>query len=286
MTYPDLTRTRLGCFCLLLVLLLSACTAERLKERRAASVAIASEAGWQRMRLDAGAFVLTAFAPPTLKQVTTLTVYIEGDGLAWISASTPSQDPTPLNPLGLKLALRDPSGAAVYLARPCQFVAGPDKRGCQQKYWTNQRFAPEVITASLNAIEQLKQRYGAERLVLVGYSGGSAVASLVAARRQDIQRLITVAGNLDHQTWTQEKRLSPLKGSLNPADAWENLQSVPQTHFVGGQDTIIGPSISRAYAARFPPTAPLTIKLIPTFDHHCCWAERWPNLLQGAMPAK
>lgn len=101
-----------------------------------------------------------------------MTVYIEDDGLAWISASTPSQDPTALNPMGLTLALRDPSDPVVYLARACQFVAGHDKRGCQQKYWTNQRFAPEVITASLNAIEQLKQRYGAVRLVLIGYSGG------------------------------------------------------------------------------------------------------------------
>ena len=100
------------------------------------------------------------------------------------------RDPTPVNPLALQLALRDPSGAAVYLARPCQFVAAPDKRECARAYWTEQRFSPAVIAASLEAISQLKQRYGAQRLVLVGYSGGGAVASLVAAQRGDVAHRI------------------------------------------------------------------------------------------------
>jgi len=265
---------------LVLALLLSACTAAGLQERRAASALIAANAGWQTIKLDTGIFVLTAFVPPSLRQATTLTVYIEGDGLAWLSASRPSRDPTPLNPLALKLALRDPSGTAVYLARPCQFVSEEDRRSCQRKYWTGQRFAPEVIASSASAVEQLKQRFGAQHVVLVGYSGGGAVASLVAAQRRDVEQLITVAGNLDHKTWTQEHRLSPLKGSLNPADAWEQLQTLKQTHFVGGQDTVIGPSITRAYAAHFPASTPLTIKTIGAFDHHCCWVEQWPDLLK------
>jgi dienelactone hydrolase len=265
---------------LVLVLLLSACTTTQLAERQAASALIASEAGWQPLKLDTGTFVLTAFVPPGLQQTKTLTIYIEGDGLAWINASTPSRDPTPLNPLGLQLALRDPSGTAVYLARPCQFVAEHDKRNCQRKHWTNQRFSPEVIAASLNAIQQLKQRFAAQRLVLIGYSGGAAVASLVAAQRQDVDQLITVAGNLDQRTWTQTHHLSPLDGSLNPADAWMQLQTLRQTHFVGGQDNNIGPTITHAYAARFPPSTPLTIKTIEAFDHHCCWVEQWPELLK------
>ncbi len=263
---------------------LSACVGPDLQARRAASALTATEAGWLRSNLDAGPFVLTAFVPPQLQQTEVLTIYIEGDGLAWINASTPSRNPTPLNPLALKLALRDPSGTAVYLARPCQFVSGEDKRGCQRKYWTGQRFAPEVIAASLSAIEQLKQRFDAQRLVLVGYSGGGAVASLVAAQRQDVERLITVAGNLDHRTWVREQRLSPLEGSLNAADAWMQLQSVSQTHFVGGRDRIIGVSVAQAYAERFVPGTPLSIKVMPTFDHHCCWAEQWPTLLQGIAP--
>lgn len=263
-------------------LLLSGCIGGRLQAQREAAAHVASKAGWQRSNLDAGPFELVSFAPQGLQRTTVLTVYIEGDGLAWINGSTPSLDPTPLNPLALRLALRDPSGAAVYLARPCQFVTGAQRRGCQRKYWTSHRFAPEVIEASSSAIEQLKQRFAAERLVLVGYSGGGAVAALIAAQRRDVMRLVTVAGNLDHRTWTADLQLSALDGSLNPADAWQRLQSVPQIHFVGGQDGVMGESVVESYRARFATGPAPTVRVLPTFDHHCCWVERWPDLLGEA----
>jgi hypothetical protein len=263
-------------------LLLSGCIGGRLQAQREAAAHVAGKSGWQRINLDAGPFELVSFAPQGLQRATVLTVYIEGDGLAWINGSTPSLDPTPLNPLALRLALRDPSGAAVYLARPCQFVTGVQRRGCQRKYWTSHRFAPEVIEASSSAIEQLKQRFAAERLVLVGYSGGGAVAALIAAQRRDVMRLVTVAGNLDHRTWTADLHLSPLDGSLNPADAWQRLQSVPQMHFVGGQDRVLGESVVESYRARFAPGLAPAVRVLPTFDHHCCWVERWPDLLGEA----
>ena len=86
------------------------------------------------------------------------------------------------------------------------------------RYWTTHRFAPEVIRASDLALDRLKTLFGAQRLVLVGYSGGAAVALLVAARRHDMGQIITVAGNLDHQAWTHYHHVQALSGSLNPVD--------------------------------------------------------------------
>jgi hypothetical protein len=267
---------------LVIGLLLSGCIGGQLQAQREAAAHIAINAGWQRSNLEAGPFVLASFAPQALQRTAVLTVYIEGDGLAWINASTPSTDPTPLNPLALRLALRDPGGAAVYLGRPCQFVTGVNRRGCQRKYWTSHRFAPQVIEATARAIEQLKQRYAAEHLVLVGYSGGGAVAALIAAQRQDVTRLITVAGNLDHHAWTTGLRLSPLEGSLNPADAWQRLQYVSQVHFIGGQDRVMGESVIESYRARFAVGSAPVVRRLPGFDHHCCWVEQWPDLLGEA----
>jgi hypothetical protein len=45
--------------------------------------------------------------------------YQSGDGLAWLSSDVPSSDPTPLDPLALRLALAKPARNAAYLARPC-----------------------------------------------------------------------------------------------------------------------------------------------------------------------
>ena len=238
---------------------------------------IATQAGWKLENIVTEDFTLRAYLPPITHKTATLTIYIEGDGLAWITSSSPSYDPTPVDPLALKLALHD-TAPSVYLARPCQYVGAEQQPNCAQKFWTSHRFAPEVIHSSNQAIDQLKQRFGADKLILVGYSGGGAVAALVAAGRQDVARLITVAGNLDHQRWTVEHHLSPLFGSLNPADAWQPLQHVPQTHFVGGNDRAVGETISRAYAARFPVGYMPEIVVISNFDHHCCWEDHWPDL--------
>lgn len=255
------------------------------QERRQAAAQVAAQAGWQGMEIEAGEFVLAAFAPPELARADTLTVYIEGDGAAWVDAGTPSFDPTPKDPVALRLAIGDPRRLAVYLARPCQYVQGPGRRHCAAQYWTSRRFAPEVIDASGRAIDQLKARYGATNLELVGYSGGGAVAALLAGRRADVARLVTVAGNLDPQFWAADLGLSPLPGSLNPADAWRPLSAVPQRHYVGGQDRVMPERVARSYASRFPTGRRPEIVVVPGFDHRCCWERAWPALLEDRNPA-
>lgn len=243
---------------------------------------LADKAGWQKLRLSTEHFVLSAYvpklAPKSIPPQDVLTVYIEGDGLAWITSSQASSDPTPRHPLGLELALRHPRGAAAYLARPCQYVDAEDKRDCRAAYWTERRFAAEVIEASDQAIGALKQGAGANKLVLVGYSGGGAVAALVAARRNDVIQLVTVAGNLDPLAWTEAHRVPPLTGSLNPADEWRALLNLPQRHFVGARDEIVSKAVVESYAARFPASQRPKVIIVPGFDHVCCWVEKWGEL--------
>ena len=276
---------------LLIALALSACASlPSPAERGNSAEALAAAQGWRKMVLPAGRFELLAFlsARPMVKD--TLTVYIEGDGFAWATASQPSLDPTPIHPVGLELALRDTRGAVAYLARPCQYTQATSPN-CNPDYWTSRRFAPEVITASSNALDLLKARSGAKQLVLVGYSGGGAVAALLAARRDDVEALITVAGNLDHQAWTSHHHIDPLVGSLNPADEAARLLRMPQLHFVGARDEVMPALVARAYADRFPKARRPELRIIAGQAHLCCWVEQWPALLQqasslpGASPA-
>jgi len=264
---------------LLALLALASCISSPLAERQSKADLLVASKGWHKLRLPAVEFALTAYVPSKIAATDTLTIYIEGDGLAWLTRSVASDNPTPRHPVGLELATRHPHNAVAYLARPCQYVDQQDWGRCKQAYWTSDRFAPEVITASNLAIDTIKQRFGAKRLVLVGYSGGGAVAALIAARRHDVAQLVTVAGNLDHHAWTNSHHVQPLKGSLNPADAWQGLQGIPQLHLVGGKDKNITVEVVESFAARFPAQHRPIIKVVPDADHACCWAEKWPALL-------
>jgi len=251
-------------------------------ERRAYADALAAAKGWRAEVISAGQFQLLTYAPQPIREHPELTVYIEGDGFAWVTGSTPSADPTPREPLALKLALKQAAGNAVYLGRPCQYVDA-EQTGCAQRYWTNARFAPEVVLASSKAVDALKARFGATRLTLVGYSGGGAIAALVAARRNDVERLVTIAGNLDHRAWTQFHHVDALAGSLNPADEAGKLRHIRQWHFVGSKDRITPPALLKAYVGLSPPSALSQTRILPDFDHQCCWEKEWPILWQSTI---
>ncbi len=248
---------------------------------------LAATAGWQRIDIEAPPFVLSAWVPVQSNnsdpEDESLTIYLEGDGLAWQTPSTISPDPTPINPLALRLALRQPAGKAAYLARPCQFRDLTYSPACEEKYWTSDRFAPEIIESSNLAISQLRTLIPSDSLRLVGYSGGGAVAALVAARRDDVAQLITVAGNLDPAAWTAKLALAPLTGSLNPADFPAELSKIPQVHLVGGKDRIVGEYVARAFLAAFPTDQRPALEIFPNFDHHCCWSQNWPAIYTSVV---
>jgi hypothetical protein len=231
---------------------------------------------WQSYRITAEPFIIQAYGSHSSLKQDVLTIYIEGDGLAWLAANLPSRNPTPLNPVAFMMAMNDHNyHPIVYLARPCQYVFNKDWQGCQQAYWTNLRFSQDVITAMNQAIDFLKQTYDVKKIILIGYSGGGTIATLLAARRGDVKKLITVAAVLDLKQWIKSEGLSPMQGSLDPADEWQNLLSIPQTHWVGGKDKVVPKEIAYAFANHFPVGKRPSIKIVPDFDHICCWATAW-----------
>lgn len=261
-----------------LVLALSACSLlPSPTDRYERADQLASSKGWHHEQWKAGAFQVALWTPDLNTSPERLSIYIEGDGLAWVSPSSPSDDPTPIDPIALRLALAQPSGRAVYLARPCQYVDA-EHTACSSAYWTSRRFSDDVVRATDEAVSRLKRASGAEHLTLVGYSGGGAIAALVAARRNDIDRLVTVAGNLDPRAWAEQQGLRPLDGSLDPVDDVRQLTGISQWHFVGGRDTVVPAALTRSFADRFPPAQRPAVIPIDEFGHACCWADRWPAL--------
>lgn len=172
-------------------------------------------------------------------------VYIEGDGFAFNAHGQPTSDPTPRNTLVRELAFGDTHPNVIYMARACQFV---QHKQCAQKYWTTARFAPEVITAQADA---LKQIVGSAPVTLVGFSGGAQVAALIAVLHPEIKvrQIITVAGNLDHPAWTKLHNVPPLSESLDLNDYRIAFAKLMQTHYVGTDDAVMPPALTRAFVA-------------------------------------
>ncbi len=201
--------------------------------------AIATPAGLSRETIPTKqGFALTSYGRIT-RATEPIDVYIEGDGFAWVSRTEPSLDPSPHDATGLALAAADPAPNVVYLARPCQFTPMDQSPRCAIPYWTSRRFAPDVIAAMDEAIDHVVARVPGQQINLVGYSGGGAVAVLIAARRHDVASLRTVAGNLDTEYVNRIHDVSAMPQSLNPVDVARQIAGIPQIHFSGEDDSVV-----------------------------------------------
>lgn len=243
--------------------------------------ALAQPAGLQRQQVATASFLLTAYVRLT-RVDQPITIYIEGDGYAWRNRFTASDNPTPRRALGLSLAAADSSANVVYLARPCQFTAMVDNPRCDPAYWTSKRFAPEVITAIDAAITYYASRTPGQRINLVGYSGGGAIATLVAAQRQDVATLRTVAGNLDHDAVNRWHEVSLMPNSLNPINVVAQVAHIPQIHFSGVDDKIVPPAIAKNFVSKVGVCASLHI--VNGLSHEGDWPAIWPQLLMLHPP--
>lgn len=235
--------------------------------------------GFSRHEIQADPFILTSYEKVRQPGMVAA-VYIEGDGLAWLSRTRASKDPTPTNPVALKLAGEDKSANVVYLSRPCQFSKG---EGCAQEYWTGKRFSPEVIAAMGKALDDIKKRHSIYGFNLMGFSGGGAVAALLAARRDDILSLRTIAGNLDTDAFTKLHHVTPLAGSLNPADVAEKIARLPQKHFVGVEDKVVPRQIGESFVAATHRPDCITLTEVEGASHEDGWVEQWQKLLEQPL---
>ncbi|MBT8444443.1 MAG: alpha/beta hydrolase, partial [Gammaproteobacteria bacterium] len=127
-----------------------------------------------------------------------LFIYVEGDGTPWIRERRVSVDPTPVNPVMLRLML-PASQAAIYLGRPCYFGLATSP-GCHSRWWTFERYGRRVVDSMCAAANTLAS--SARSVSLVGYSGGGAIVVRMSACTDKLASIVTIAGNLDPAAWT------------------------------------------------------------------------------------
>lgn len=198
-------------------------------------------------------------------------IFLEGDGVPWAGGLTPNVDPTTRNPLALKLLTKSPVNGA-YVARPCYQEIKSE--GCTPNLWTEGRYSQSVVQALQSAIEQIVARDHPTHLAIVGYSGGGALAVLLAERIPAVDTVITLAANLDTDAWTASHGYLPLETSLNPARS-ERAHSFRELHLIGLLDNVVPPQTRAAYFKRFPDAQDLVLQ---TYTHTCCWLQDWNQI--------
>ena len=200
-----------------------------------------------------------------------MVVYIEGDGMAWISRDQLSSNPTPVQPIALKLASIDTNANVLYVARPCQYLWPQKMNRCSSKYWSNKRGSEEVISSINQAISIVKQKQNISSIRLIGYSGGGGIAALIADRRADVNEFVSVSGNLNYKLFTQTHDLSPMNRSIDPITVANQIGLIPQIHYVGADDKIIPRQIALSFSDK--------VKVINDVSHDN-WSDKWAQILR------
>ncbi|MFH1209158.1 MAG: alpha/beta hydrolase [Candidatus Omnitrophota bacterium] len=251
-------------------------------ERLSKADTIVQEAGFHRVRVRTSPFLITAYSR-IQEHGKDLHIYIEGDGYAWVTRNRVSGDPTPRRPVALELAAEDPAPNVVYLARPCQYTPVEMNPACEEAYWTDKRFSEEVIRSMDQAVDKFAKDAQSPGIHLIGYSGGGAVAALIAARRQDVKSLRTVAGNLDPTGFNEYHEVSSLdEASLDPMEVAGKLSGIPQYHFTGSEDPIVPAFIAQHFAEKSGIRGCVHVVPVQGADHTDGWTGVWPWLL--ALP--
>ena len=199
-------------------------------------------------------------------------IYIEGDGHPFFNNRYINADPTSTRGLMLKLMQLDSAKTAL-VGRPCYHSRKSDE--CKNsQWWTSHRYGTKVITSMAAAIENLNTER--RPIILIGYSGGGALASLLATKVKKVQQVLTINANLDIDAWTNTHAYTPLTGSLNPIEHISQTIHIPQLHLIGKGDRNIpyeswAPKLS-SYGA--------DILIYDDIDHKCCWEAIWPDILK------
>jgi len=264
--------------CLFIALLcLSACSRISVDKRGDDAKKIATKANMGEQIIKAKLFDLTTWQRVE-DPYATVNVYIEGDGLAWLNKRKASNNPTPVDPIGLKLAALDRGSNVIYIARPCQYTGWNKDGYCSSVYWTTGRTAPEVIESFQSALDQIKEQYHSYKFNLIGYSGGASVAVLVAAGRNDVKSIRTVAGNTAYEIMSAYHQVSPMSDSIDPISVAYELRDTPQLHFVGGDDKVVPINVFNKWAAVSNNSACVKNFVIEDAEHNDGWVEQWGRL--------
>jgi predicted esterase len=149
-----------------------------------------------------------------------------------------------------------PDAVAAAVLRP-GYGDGTDRSDGMRGETTGDNYTPEVIDAVATAIGQLTARYHPRRTILVGHSGGAAIAAdLLGSKGAVADAALLVSCPCDLAAW--RKHMQSVKGgaiwdrrvrSLSPIAVVDGIPaSVRMSLLVGSDDPVTPPALTQAYA--------------------------------------
>ena len=215
----------------------------------------------QRNVVQAGKFPRVYYSRANEQPGDTLHVYLGGDGVPWHYFAI-SEDPGPYAPLVLHLMKQDRS-PSIFLGRPC-YQGLANMPPCNNSHWTSARYSQEIVDSMLTALQHIVLRDRYKKVILIGFSGGGALAVLLARELQQTRAVVTIAGVLDTDAWTDFHHYIPLSASLNPARLTALPDTIRQIHIQGDQDVNVPPKLTAAYLQKQDNA---TVIRYPNADH-------------------
>lgn len=204
-----------------------------------------------------------------------LRIYVDGDGTPWIRTTRVAIDPTPANPVLLRL-MHDATHPAVYLGRPCYFGTSTDQE-CNERWWTFDRYGQVVVDSMCAAANRISGEVGASTVSLVGYSGGGAIVVGMSACTERLVSVTTIAGNLDPRAWAEYHSFAPLNDLSPIATAASSQNRLKEAHWQCRDDLNIPPSVTDEY---FAGRAGAIRHIIDDCSHSTGWKSHWSQIIE------
>jgi predicted esterase len=149
--------------------------------------------------------------------------------------------------------------------------------------WSNRRFSPEVVDSFNKALDEMKQRWDITEFNLIGYDGGANIVAALAASRDDVASIRTVAGTLTPAV-SYDPKTSPLDAdSITAFGIAPELAKTPQHHFIGAGDEIAPAAGYHSFRQQMGESQCVRYTFVQDADHTRGWVEKWPELLKATV---
>lgn len=173
-----------------------------------------------------------------------------------LHGDSPDRPPTYQYRFARMAAAEIPDSVVAAVLRP-GYEDGEGRSDGMRGETTGDNYTPEVVDAVVTAVVELKTRYRPRQVIMVGHSGGSAIAgSLIGQRGNLANAALLVSCVCDLGAW--RKHMYATKGgriwerpvrSLSPLALIEGIPtSTTVSLLVGSEDQTTPPSLTIAYA--------------------------------------